>query len=142
MYGSKSLYPYGSFGKLYFSMFFKLIIILVIAAFLRLYRIGDYMEYLGDQGRDITIIRDFLKKYPVEILRWLALSHHYRSPLDFSEKIAEQAKSALENIYQEFYLLSKSTRERKNNPASDEYLEKYQKDFSEAQTNLQTTFFY
>ena len=38
-----------------------LIIILLIAAFLRLYRIGDYMEYLGDQGRDITIIRDFLK---------------------------------------------------------------------------------
>ena len=77
-------------------------------------------------------IRDFLKKYPVEILRWLALSHHYRSPLDFSEKIAEQAKSALENIYQEFYLLSKSPREKKNNSTSDEHLKKYQKDFSEA----------
>lgn len=28
---------------------------------MRLYRIGDYMEFLGDQGRDVLIIRDFLK---------------------------------------------------------------------------------
>lgn len=45
--------------------FFKknwiIIFILVLAAFLRLYRIGGYMEFLGDQGRDVIIIRDFLK---------------------------------------------------------------------------------
>ena len=28
---------------------------------LRLYRISDYMEFLGDQGRDVVIIKDFLK---------------------------------------------------------------------------------
>ncbi len=38
-----------------------LIIVVLISAFLRLYRIGDYMEFLGDQGRDVVIIRDFLK---------------------------------------------------------------------------------
>jgi len=38
-----------------------LIIILLIAAFCRLYRISDYMEFLGDQGRDVVIVRDFLK---------------------------------------------------------------------------------
>jgi len=38
-----------------------LIIILILASFLRLYRISDYMEFLGDQGRDVLIIRDFLK---------------------------------------------------------------------------------
>ena len=38
-----------------------LILIILLAAFLRLYRIGDYMEFLGDQGRDVLIIRDFLK---------------------------------------------------------------------------------
>jgi len=37
------------------------IIILIIAAFFRLYRISDYMEFLGDQGRDVVIIKDFLK---------------------------------------------------------------------------------
>lgn len=39
-----------------------LITILLIAAFLRLYRIGDYMEFLGDQGRDVVIVGQFLKK--------------------------------------------------------------------------------
>jgi len=39
-----------------------LIIILLITAFCRLYRISDYMEFLGDQGRDVIIIRDFLKE--------------------------------------------------------------------------------
>ena len=35
--------------------------ILVLAFALRFYRIGDYLEFLGDQGRDVVIVRDFLK---------------------------------------------------------------------------------
>jgi len=38
-----------------------IISIILIGSFLRLYQIGDYMEFLGDQGRDVTIIRDFLQ---------------------------------------------------------------------------------
>lgn len=38
-----------------------IICILILAAFLRLYRIDGYMEFLGDQGRDMVIVRDFLK---------------------------------------------------------------------------------
>jgi len=38
-----------------------IITILVIASFCRLYRISEYMEFLGDQGRDVVIVRDFLK---------------------------------------------------------------------------------
>ena len=38
-----------------------LIIILLIAAFCRLYRLPEYMEFLGDQGRDVIIVRDFLQ---------------------------------------------------------------------------------
>ncbi len=38
-----------------------LLLLLLIAAFCRLYRISDYMEFLGDQGRDVVIVRDFLK---------------------------------------------------------------------------------
>jgi 4-amino-4-deoxy-L-arabinose transferase-like glycosyltransferase len=38
-----------------------IVFILLIAAFCRLYRISDYMEFLGDQGRDVVIVRDFLK---------------------------------------------------------------------------------
>ena len=35
-------------------------IILVIAAFLRLYRIADYMTFLGDEGRDVLKVYDIL----------------------------------------------------------------------------------
>ena len=38
-----------------------LIAILIIAAFFRFYKISGYMEFLGDQGRDVVIVRDFLK---------------------------------------------------------------------------------
>lgn len=35
-------------------------IILLLAAFLRLYRISDYMTFLGDEGRDVMVARDIL----------------------------------------------------------------------------------
>ncbi|HVT01336.1 MAG TPA: glycosyltransferase family 39 protein [Patescibacteria group bacterium] len=35
-------------------------IILIFAAFLRLYKIEDYMTFLGDEGRDVLIVRDIL----------------------------------------------------------------------------------
>lgn len=38
-----------------------IIVIVLLAAFLRLYRISDYTEFLGDQGRDVVIVREFLK---------------------------------------------------------------------------------
>ena len=38
-----------------------ILLILLIAAFLRLYRISAYTEFLGDQGRDVMIIKDLLK---------------------------------------------------------------------------------
>lgn len=48
-----------------FKKFFKknwpIILILLIASFLRLYRIYDYTEFLGDQGRDVLRVREFLK---------------------------------------------------------------------------------
>ncbi|MBL7078568.1 glycosyltransferase family 39 protein [Candidatus Shapirobacteria bacterium] len=39
-----------------------LVLILIIASFLRLYRIPSYMEFLGDQGRDALVVRQFLTK--------------------------------------------------------------------------------
>lgn len=37
-----------------------LILILLLAAFLRLYRISDYMTFLGDEGRDVLVAKDIL----------------------------------------------------------------------------------
>lgn len=40
--------------------FWILLAILVVAAFCRLYRIGDYMTFLGDEGRDVIVVRRLL----------------------------------------------------------------------------------
>lgn len=38
-----------------------LLIILLVAAFFRLYRIADYMTFLGDEGRDAIVAKDILQ---------------------------------------------------------------------------------
>lgn len=39
-----------------------LFIIITIALFLRLHRIGEFMTFLGDEGRDVRIVRDLITK--------------------------------------------------------------------------------
>jgi 4-amino-4-deoxy-L-arabinose transferase-like glycosyltransferase len=39
-----------------------IILILLLGAFLRLYRIDDYMTFLGDEGRDALVVRNLLVK--------------------------------------------------------------------------------
>jgi cysteinyl-tRNA synthetase len=48
-------------------------------------------------GNFVTI-RDFLKKYPAEVLRLMVFSHHYQSPMDYTEKSADDARTALNNL--------------------------------------------
>ena len=48
-------------------------------------------------GNFITV-RDALKKYDSNVLRLFYLSAHYRSPIDFSEELLEQAKNSLERL--------------------------------------------
>ena len=44
-------------------------------------------------------IREVLKKYDGEILRFFLLSAHYRSPLDFSDQNLNEAETGMERIY-------------------------------------------
>jgi cysteinyl-tRNA synthetase len=44
-------------------------------------------------------IRDILKEYSPEVLRYLLVSGHYRSPLNFSKELLQQARNALERFY-------------------------------------------
>jgi cysteinyl-tRNA synthetase len=48
-------------------------------------------------GNFITI-RDFLAKSKPEVLRLIVLSHHYRSPIDFSENLILQHEASLERL--------------------------------------------
>jgi cysteinyl-tRNA synthetase len=50
-------------------------------------------------GNFITI-RDFFRQYPPEVLRWITLTHHYRSPIDFSTESAQQAAASIDTVHQ------------------------------------------
>ncbi|MDR3581754.1 MAG: cysteine--tRNA ligase [Candidatus Pacebacteria bacterium] len=54
---------------------------------------------MSKSAGNFLTIRDFLKAHPPEVLRWITLTHHYRSPLDYSEEAVTQAKNELERIY-------------------------------------------
>lgn len=44
-------------------------------------------------------VRDIGKEFDLEALRMFMLSAHYRSPINFSRELIEQAKTALERLY-------------------------------------------
>ena len=43
--------------------------------------------------------REILKDYNADVVRFLMLSGHYRSPLNFSDDLLESAKSSVERLY-------------------------------------------
>jgi cysteinyl-tRNA synthetase len=45
------------------------------------------------------IVNELLKSWPGEALRLVLLSAHYRQPLDWSEKVLEQAQTTLDRLY-------------------------------------------
>ncbi len=45
-------------------------------------------------------VRDIRKKYDGEVIRFFMLSAHYRNPINFSDTLMEQAKSAVERVYE------------------------------------------
>lgn len=44
-------------------------------------------------------VRDIRAKYDGEVIRYFMLSAHYRNPINFSDVLMEQAKSAVERVY-------------------------------------------
>jgi len=44
-------------------------------------------------------VRDILKDYDGEVIRYFLLAGHYRSPIDFSRDLMEQSKNALARMY-------------------------------------------
>ena len=50
-------------------------------------------------------VRDVLKKFNAEVIRFFMLSAHYRTPINFSQELVEQAKSGLDRLYNTIYNL-------------------------------------
>jgi len=59
-----------------------LIVILFIGAFLRLYRISEYMTFLGDEGRDVIIVSRFLTDFDLMLVGpGTSIGNMYLGPL-------------------------------------------------------------
>ena len=57
-------------------------LILLVGAILRLYKIADYMTFLGDEGRDATIVRRLLVNFdPILIGPGTSIGNMYLGPL-------------------------------------------------------------
>ncbi|AGK99244.1 cysteine--tRNA ligase [Clostridium pasteurianum] len=90
--------------------------------------------------------RDALKKFDPEVIRFLMLSAHYRTQLNYSPDLLESDRSALERLYNSIYnlenLLEKTNMDKLKdgekvyldnlNSYRDKYVEKMEDDFNTA----------
>ncbi len=56
------------------------------------------VEKMSKSLGNMITIDDFLEKHSADVLRFIVLNSSYRSPLTYSESIAEQAESALQRM--------------------------------------------
>jgi cysteinyl-tRNA synthetase len=56
-------------------------------------------EKMSKSLGNFFIVRDILKKFDPEVVRFFILRAHYRSPLNYSDAHIEEAKSALTRLY-------------------------------------------
>lgn len=61
--------------------FIILLAVLGLALFLRLYRISEFMTFLGDEGRDVRVVRDLLRGNLVFIGPQTSVGNMYLGPL-------------------------------------------------------------
>lgn len=56
-------------------------------------------EKMSKSLGNFMMIKDVLKSYHPEVVRLFLLSNHYRSPIDFTDKAMDEARSGLDKIY-------------------------------------------
>ncbi|MEY1661084.1 cysteine--tRNA ligase [Isoalcanivorax beigongshangi] len=56
-------------------------------------------EKMSKSLGNFRLVRDLLGHFPGEVLRFALLSAHYRSPLNFSEELLNQARATLDGLY-------------------------------------------
>ncbi|NLI61386.1 MAG: cysteine--tRNA ligase [Clostridiales bacterium] len=97
----------------------------------------DNRKMSKSQGNFFTI-RDISREYDLEIVRLFMLSAHYRNPVNFSHELLDQAKSALERLYNGKnnleYLLEEAQDKEMTAKEQEIYrrMDGYIKDFEEA----------
>ena len=56
-------------------------------------------EKMSKSAGNFFTVRDIVQKFDYEVIRFFMLSAHYRSPINFSAELLEQAQNGLERIY-------------------------------------------
>lgn len=92
-------------------------------------------EKMSKSKGNFFTVRDIAKKFDLEVVRMFLLMAHYRSPVNFSEPLLQQAATALERLYtakfQMIFLLENATLEVATATETQwmDSLAKYKKDF-------------
>ncbi len=83
-------------------------------------RVDD--EKMSKSLGNFFTVREVLKKYPTEVLRYFLLSSHYRSPINYSEDNLQSAYAALERFYN---ALKGLQRKLPDAPADENYTQRF-----------------
>ncbi len=84
---------------------------------------------------NFSTIRDILKLYNKNIIRFMALSTHYRKPLDFSQESLEQSKNSLSKLNELMLKLNNYTSKSKDSKNLDSLIKKAKLNFEKAMDN-------
>ena len=80
-------------------------------------------------------IKDVLKNYNKEVIRFLFLSTHYRKPIDFNQDLLEQSKNTLQKLNEFMICLENYKSEVKDNNKIDKLIDKTKKNFEKEMNN-------
>jgi cysteinyl-tRNA synthetase len=61
--------------------------------------VGIDKEKMSKSFKNFTKIKEVLKKYPAEVIRFFLLSKHYRSPIDYNEDSMKAVVVSLDRVY-------------------------------------------
>lgn len=80
-------------------------------------------------------IQDVLKKYAPKVVRYLLISTHYHSPINFTYKLLDQAKESLQRIHDFAINLKNYSSSKKSNSQIKQLIEKTKKKFEKSMDN-------
>ena len=83
-------------------------------------------EKMSKSAGNFFTVRDIAKKYDLEAVRMFMLSAHYRSPINFSEEMIQQAKASLDRLYtarDNYEFLLKNAKDGEIRPVDQEVLD-------------------
>jgi len=86
-------------------------------------------EKMSKSRGNFFTVRDILKEYDAEEVRMLMLSAHYRSPLNFSREMMEQARASLTRLYtarDHLAFLLEKTEDKAPQPADEAFAKEAQ----------------